>query len=90
MIFKLVYELRYKKTALKGLWKMPPNQRQRMVAALQAVAEDSRRADLDVRPLTNRPGYRLRIGQWRAIYRVDEAEIVVLVLDIGARGDIYK
>lgn len=69
---------------------MPPNQRQRMAAALQAVAEDPRRADLDLKPLTNRSGYRIRVGQWRAIYRVDETEIVVLVLDVGVRGDIYK
>lgn len=90
MIIEIVYELRYKKWALKGLWKVSPNQRRQMVAALEAVAEDPRRGDWDVKALTNRPGYRLRIGQWRAIYRVDEAEIVVLVLDVGARGGIYK
>ena len=70
--------------------KMPANVRRQMIEALSAIAENPGRKDLDTRPLTNRPGHRLRIGRWRAIYQVSEDRLVVLVLDIGARGDIYK
>lgn len=47
--------------------------------------------DLDIRKLQNRLGYRqLRMGQWRAIYKIEDDELVILVLAIGPRGDIYK
>ncbi len=85
-----MYALRYKKAAVKGLRKMPPKQRQRMVEALQLIADGHTTTDLDVRPLIQRDGHRLRIEQWRAIYQVRESELIVLVLDIGPRGAIYK
>ncbi|MDO5096003.1 MAG: type II toxin-antitoxin system RelE/ParE family toxin [Peptostreptococcaceae bacterium] len=34
--------------------------------------------------------YRLRIGDYRAIFRVINQKLVILVIEIGARGDIYK
>ena len=34
--------------------------------------------------------FRLRIGKYRAIFRVIKDEIIITVIDIGARGDIYK
>ncbi|MDP8078392.1 type II toxin-antitoxin system RelE family toxin [Phocoenobacter skyensis] len=34
--------------------------------------------------------FRLRIGKNRAIFRVINHQIVIYVLDIGSRGDIYK
>ena len=34
--------------------------------------------------------YRYRIGEYRVIYEVFKKEIVVLIVKIGARGDVYK
>lgn len=34
--------------------------------------------------------FRLRIGKYRAIFRVIKEEIVISVIDIDSRGDIYK
>ncbi|MBT8421469.1 MAG: type II toxin-antitoxin system RelE/ParE family toxin [Gammaproteobacteria bacterium] len=34
--------------------------------------------------------YRLRIGQYRLIYEIIEDELVVLIVKIGARGDVYQ
>jgi len=44
----------------------------------------------NVTKLQNRPGYRLRIGDWRIIYDVRDDELVILVLKVGPRGDIYR
>ena len=34
--------------------------------------------------------FRLRIGKYRAIFKINKDVITILVLDIGNRGDIYK
>ena len=34
--------------------------------------------------------FKLRIGKYRAIFKIDKNIITILVLDIGSRGDIYK
>lgn len=34
--------------------------------------------------------FRLRIGDYRAIFRVIDNELLVYIFDIGTRGDIYK
>lgn len=34
--------------------------------------------------------FRLRIGGFRAVFRIVDHELIVYVIDIGARGDIYK
>lgn len=85
-----MYTLRYRKAALKGLRKLPAKQRRQMAEALQAIADGQTVQGLDIQPLKNRTGQRLRIGQWRAIYELQESELIVLVLDVGPRGDIYK
>ncbi|MBS4455415.1 type II toxin-antitoxin system RelE/ParE family toxin [Tuanshanicoccus lijuaniae] len=34
--------------------------------------------------------FRLRIGSYRAIFRIIDNELIVYIFDIGSRGDIYK
>jgi mRNA interferase RelE/StbE len=44
----------------------------------------------NVTRLQNRPGYRLRVGEWRVIYEIQDDELVILVLRIGPRRGIYR
>jgi mRNA interferase RelE/StbE len=39
--------------------------------------------------LRGRPGYRLRVGDWRVIFELDHEERRLVVLDIGPRSDFY-
>lgn len=44
-----------------------------------------------VKALTNLPGaLRIRVGDWRVVYRVESDRLVVLVIAVGHRREIYR
>jgi len=43
-----------------------------------------------VKRLSGMEGYRLRVGDWRVVYTLEEARLIIAVVDIGSRGGIYK
>jgi mRNA interferase RelE/StbE len=57
---------------------------------LDQIAEDPYAQYANVTKLQNRAGYRLRVGDWRVIYDVQEHQLVILVIKVGSRGDIYR
>ena len=85
-----MYQVIFRKTALKGLRKLPANVTAKFRSAFDKLAQDPDRRDFDVQPLQGRDGYRLRIQGWRALYTIEHDHLVILVLDLGPRGDIYK
>lgn len=44
----------------------------------------------DIKNMVDSSSYRLRIGKYRALFEIIEDEIIILVIDIGSRGQIYK
>jgi mRNA interferase RelE/StbE len=83
-----VYQLEITKQAIRALRRMPPNAALVVRRKLERLAEDPTRAP-NVKALKGRPGYRLRVGDWRVIYELDHVQRRVVVLDIGPRGSIY-
>jgi len=79
-------------TARRQLDDLPPKERRRLVRALHALAEDPfrSRAGADIKKLvgTDPPKYRLRVGEWRAVYWVGGDE--VRVVEIFRRGRGYR
>lgn len=57
---------------------------------LDQIAGDPFVQNSNVTKLQNRPGYRLRVGDWRMIYDVQENKIIILVLKVGSRGNICR
>ncbi|MGF1643767.1 MAG: type II toxin-antitoxin system RelE/ParE family toxin [Thiotrichales bacterium] len=79
----------YTKKALKGLRKLPSHHAVNFRTAFERIAAGDT-AGLNITALHGRDGYRLRFGAFRAIYQIEGQQIIVLVLDAGPRGDIYK
>ena len=76
------YQIIYDKPALKFLRKQPPDQQRRLVEAIHKLPNQG-----DIKPMAGRAEeYRLRVGPYRVLYTV----LVVQVLSIGNRGDVYK
>lgn len=85
-----MHKLTYKKSALKALRKMPGSQAQKMHQELVIMARGPYTYTGDWKPMKGQPFWRLRQGSYRAICSIDDGELVVLVLKVGARGDVYK
>ena len=83
------YEIQVSPAAHRDLKKLPQNIRSRIIAKIDELAKDPRPhgytqlKSRDVR-------YRVRVGDYRIIYKVFDDILVVLVLDIGDRKEIYR
>lgn len=85
------YRLMFRKQAVKALRRMPPAQSQRILAAIDSLADEPPdRRDMDVAPLAGQPGFRLRVGGIRVIYLRDDTVRQIEVLRIAPRGDAYR
>ncbi len=57
---------------------------------LLQLAVDPHTPNNNVTKLQGREGYRLRVGDWRVIYEIEDDRLIILVLDVGPRGGIYR
>ena len=78
----------YSKSALKVLSRLQPKLAARIMEKVDQFAADPQAQANNVKALAGWPYIRLRVGDWRVI--MDEQGNVLLVLEIGPRGDIYK
>ncbi len=81
------YELFIQRKAQKQLANIPQPNRDRIITAVRSLADDPR--PTGVRKLTGRDGWRIRVGDYRIIYEIHDDALVVLVISIGHRRDIY-
>jgi len=78
----------YSKSSLKVLRKMPVNEARRIVAKVEQFASDPASLGNHVKALVGSSYVRLRVGDWRVI--MDDQGLVLDVLKIGPRGDVYE
>ena len=77
----------YSKIASRTLLRMPQNDAARIRSKVDQYAANPEALANQVKKLQGRPGYRLRVGDWRVIF--DENDKVVSIEEIGSRGSIY-
>jgi mRNA interferase RelE/StbE len=82
------YTIRILRRAQKALARLPKKDYERVRDAIRALGENPRPPG--ARKLTDREGWRIRVGPYRVIYEIDDANRGVTVLDIGHRGDVYR
>jgi len=79
------------KAALKVLRRMQPKVAAAMLARLEAIAADPSAKHPNVETLQDiRNGFRLRQGDWRAVFELDTGAGIMRVTKIGPRGQVYK
>ena len=74
--------------AQKELSKLPHDAFERSCDAIRALAQEPRPRGCD--KLTGRDGWRIRVGDYRVIYEIDDAHQTITILHIGHRRDVYR
>ena len=82
--------IEYSKAARKALKAMPRNTARVVMEKIEALAADPMAPNNNVKKLTNHPGYRLRVGDWRVVYTIHEQALLIAVVRIAPRGDVYQ
>ena len=83
--------LEIERTAMRRLLDLPPKARAAMTERLKAIAADPFAMHPNVKSLVGEKDvFRLRQGDWRAVYRIERIEDVVRVLVIEIRGKVYR
>ena len=81
-----MYQIIIKKKAKKFIDSLPVKERRRVVAAIELLPNGE-----DIKKLKGHDKLlRLRVGEYRIIYTVDNGELIVYVIDAGSRGQIYN
>lgn len=85
------YKVRIRKPAAKYYDKLPPKLKSKVKDVIDSLRENPYSIP-NVKPLegSDNADYRIRIGSIRLLYRIQNDELIIIVLDIGPRGDIYK
>ena len=83
------YSIRISASAEKQLKKLPREDQKRVAAAIMALGETP--YSRGVRKLSGYDDvFRIRVGNYRILFSVSEAELIVIVLKIGHRRDVYR
>ncbi|MFN4005549.1 MAG: type II toxin-antitoxin system RelE family toxin [Hylemonella sp.] len=85
-----MHAIEYTREAAKALMRMPRDMQQLILRKIEAVAARPYAQHNNVKRLQGRPEYRLRVHDWRVIYRVLDDRVVLLVIKIGTRGQVYE
>jgi mRNA interferase RelE/StbE len=85
-----VFKIIYSSQAVKTLLKIPRNKAKIIREKINVLATDPYNTFLDAKKLQGRSGYRLRVGDWRIIYEIKNDELIIIIMKIASRGDVYK
>ena len=83
-----MYNVIVKPSAEKSLVRLPQQVQAAIIEKLLTLEETPRPAG--VKKLQGREGWRVRVGDYRVVYVIDDAKKIVTVLAINHRRDIYR
>ena len=85
----MAWRVEFERRAKRELDALSADTRERIVKALDKLSINPRNAS-NVKSLQGSSGYRLRVGDYRVVYALEEDVLVVLVVKVGHRRDVYR
>jgi mRNA interferase RelE/StbE len=83
-----VYRLTFRKSVAKDLRSIPPNDLSRILKRIEALADDPR--PMGSEKLSGQERYRVRQGVYRIVYEIQDEELVIIVVKVGHRREVYR
>jgi len=82
------YRLVIKPSAAKEIEALPKQDRRRIVAKILSLSSDPRPPGCE--KLSGHDQYRLRQGNYRILYEIRDLVLVVVIVKVGHRRDVYR
>ena len=82
------YEIVVRQSVLKDLENLPRQEVRRVTAAIRALAADPRPPQS--KKLSGEEKYRLRVGDYRVLYAIQDRQIIVTMVKVRHRKDAYR
>ena len=82
------YKILIKKSAVKELEAIPKRDLQKIVKRINDLSKDP--LPQGVQKLSHQEKYRVRQGNYRIVYSIEKKELVIYIIKVGHRKDIYR
>ena len=84
----MTYRVEVSRRAAKAVTSLDKPLRRKVLAAIDALSADPRPAGC--KKLADQQAWRIRVGDYRIIYEIHDQVLLILVVDIGHRREIYR
>jgi mRNA interferase RelE/StbE len=82
------YELVFRKSVARDLRELPKADVKRILLRIRLLTDDPRPVGCE--KLSGQERYRVRQGSYRIVYEIDDKILIVLVVKVGHRRDVYR
>ncbi len=89
----LMYQVSVQRRAERGLRRLrqgDPFAYRKLVAAIRDLAEDPRPPGAVKLTAFDPPAWRVRVGSYRIVYEIDDGRVLVVVVNVAPRGEVYR
>lgn len=84
----MTYDIQLLPVAARAIRTLPPEAKRRIEAAIELLADDPRPPA--AKKLTARPEWRVRTGDYRVLYRIEDHVLTVVFVHAGHRREVYR
>ena len=85
----MIYKIEFMEAAAKSLRSLPRDMQERINVKILALAENPHPRDAKILRGKHKL-YRIRVGDYRIIYNIEHNRLVVLIVKIGHRKNVYR
>jgi mRNA interferase RelE/StbE len=82
------YRVVFRKSVAQDMRRIPDRDLRRILATIDSLSEDPRPAGIE--KLSGQERYRVRQGDYRIIYEIKDEDVIVVVVKVGHRKDVYR
>ena len=82
------YQIKYERAATKALKSLSNTDAKRVLAAIESLTDNPR--PIQSKKLQGSDYHRIRIGDYRVVYEIRDAVLVVVVVRVGNRREVYR